>query len=77
MSYGFIQKDNDANEYPFFLKLEANDPLYEIKKSIIGRSSMKFRLGADSEHENFPKCLSFLRICVFDGTSQEFQGVFE
>lgn len=36
LHYGFIYQNNDANEAPIEIKLNADDPLYDTKVGIIG-----------------------------------------
>lgn len=35
LNYGFIVENNDANEYPFKMELDPDDPLFSVKYQLI------------------------------------------
>mmetsp|Transcript_34560 Transcript_34560/g.6225 ORF Transcript_34560/g.6225 Transcript_34560/m.6225 type:complete len:93 (+) Transcript_34560:1036-1314(+) len=44
LNYGFIVRNNDANEYPFKLEISLNDPNFEIKRNLLGRGIETYRV---------------------------------
>lgn len=70
LNYGFINLNNDGNEFPFKVALDhVNDPLFKQKNDLLGQELGKrtYRAMADLTEENTYKMLSFLRYCEWDG----------
>lgn len=77
MNYGFINLNNDANEYPFKLNLDdKSDPLYNQKYELIGNelTNRTYRCMADLGEENTYKMFSYLRFIEFDGDMMTLQA---
>lgn len=68
LNYGFINLNNDANEFPLVVKLKPEDPLFEQKRKMIRESNncRTFRVMTDFQESVMPKFLSFLRFVEFD-----------
>ncbi len=69
LNYGFINLNNDGNEFPFKVALdETNDPFYAQKAELLGQELTKrtYRVLADITEENTYKMLSFLRFVEWD-----------
>mmetsp|Transcript_15397 Transcript_15397/g.15375 ORF Transcript_15397/g.15375 Transcript_15397/m.15375 type:complete len:490 (+) Transcript_15397:259-1728(+) len=70
LNYGFIVRNNDANEYPFKCKLREDDPNLMTKRSLIdGNSSQTFRVQADEKENIFNEFLGFLRFLELNDIS--------
>lgn len=69
LNYGFINLNNDGNEFPFKLMLETSDPRWKEKNDLLGSALAKrtYRVMADLQEENTIKCFSYLRFLEFDG----------
>jgi protein-histidine N-methyltransferase len=70
LNYGFINLNNDGNEYPFRVSLDIeNDPLFAQKRNLLGAEPIKrtYRAMADLTEENTYKLLSFMRFAEWDG----------
>ena len=68
MNYGFINLNNDANEYPFKVYYEPEDKLLLLKKEMIGDESefKKFRVVANFEERIMHEFMSWLRFVLYD-----------
>lgn len=44
LNYGFIVRNNDANEYPFRLEISLDDPNFEVKRNLLGRAVETYRV---------------------------------
>lgn len=68
LNYGFINLDNDANEYPFTIKLDEDDPLAFHKREMLSSDNISrtFRVQANFEEPIVFKFISFLRFVDFD-----------
>ena len=66
LNYGFINRNNDANEYPFKVVLNEEDELFNTKKSLIGASVQTFRLQADLTEQAFEEFLGVMRFSELD-----------
>ena len=67
LNYGFINRDNDADEYPLKLELDSEDPHYEAKQNlIIGQEPFTVRIMADTSEKCFGELLGLLRFIEFD-----------
>ena len=67
LNYGFIVRNNDADEYPFIVKLNPNDGLFEPKKEALGGSTTSvFRLQACVSDPIFYEFLGAMRLAVID-----------
>ena len=68
LNYGFINLDNDANEYPLKVILEEDDKYATQKAEMLGLNSIKrtFRVQAHMQEPIMEKFLSFLRFVEFD-----------
>lgn len=69
LNYGFINEDNDANEFPLVVRLDPEDPLFDQKRKMIWEKNncRTFRVQANFEEVVMMKFLSFLRFVSFDG----------
>lgn len=67
LNYGFIVKNNDADEYPFHIKLDKNDGFFEVKKKLLkGPTSFVFRLQVRLDDPSFEEFLGTMRFIVLD-----------
>lgn len=68
LNYGFINLDNDANEFPFAIKMAEDDPFAQQKMELVSTQAVQrtFRVQANFEEPIMDKFLSFLRFVVFD-----------
>mmetsp|Transcript_13974 Transcript_13974/g.20442 ORF Transcript_13974/g.20442 Transcript_13974/m.20442 type:complete len:576 (+) Transcript_13974:330-2057(+) len=70
LNYGFIVRNNDANEYPFRIKLDENDPLFGIKRGLLqGRKNDVLRVQADLEERVFQEFFGLLRFVLLEDES--------
>lgn len=69
MNYGFINLNNDGNEFPFKTTLPTSDPLFQAKNELLGTALVKrtYRVMADLQEEETFKWLSWLRFMDYDG----------
>ena len=69
MNYGFINLNNDGNEFPFKTTLHTSDPLFQAKNELLGTALVKrtYRVMADLQEEETFKWLSWLRFVDYDG----------
>ena len=72
MNYGFINLNNDANEFPLVVRLKKDDPLLEAKRLMLKEELKTFRVMIDFNEAVMPKFLSFLRFVEFDGNLNVF-----
>ena len=66
LNYGFINRNNDANEYPFKIVLNEEDELFNTKSSLIGVPVQTFRLQADLTETVFNDFLGVMRFSELD-----------
>ena len=68
LNYGFINLNNDANEYPLKISLADDDKYASQKVELIGGQLVKrtFRVQAHMSETIMDKFLSFCRFTVFD-----------
>ena len=68
LNYGFINLDNDANEYPFTVKMDDYDQFAQQKMEILNSAIVQrnFRVQANFEEPIMSKFISFLRFVEFD-----------
>jgi histone-lysine N-methyltransferase SETD3 len=69
LNYGFINRNNDANEYPFKVVLNEQDEHFNIKKSLLNSTFQTFRLQADLSEQVFSEFLGVLRFSELNDTS--------
>lgn len=69
LNYGFINLNNDGNEFPFKLALETSDPLFTAKNDLLGTAMNKrtYRIMADFTEEQTYRWLSYMRFLEYDG----------
>lgn len=69
MNYGFINLNNDGNEFPFKVTLPTSDPLFQAKNELLGTALVKrtYRVMADLQEEETFKWMSWLRFVDYDG----------
>lgn len=69
LNYGFINLNNDGNEFPFKIALDMKDPLWQQKNELLGQalSRRTYRVMAELNDEATYKFLSWLRYCEYDG----------
>jgi len=68
LNYGFINLDNDANEFPLNITIDDEDKLFDQKEKMLAKSYIKrtFRVQVNFEEPIMHKFISFLRFCEFD-----------
>jgi histone-lysine N-methyltransferase SETD3 len=68
LNYGFINLNNDANEYPFKVYYNTDDEFIHVKKEMIGDTNdfKKFRVVANFEDRIMIEFLSWLRFVEYD-----------
>lgn len=68
LNYGFINLNNDANEFPFKVYYDENDKVVELKKEMIKDDSefKKFRVVANLEEKIMHEFFSWLRFVLYD-----------
>ena len=68
LNYGFINLDNDANEFPLTVVMDENDPFAQQKGELIGGQLVHktFRVQVNFEEPIMSRFLSFLRFVEFD-----------
>jgi len=68
LNYGFINLENDANEYPFTVKVAEDDPFAQQKMEICNAAVVQrtFRVQVNFEEAIMSKFISFLRFVEFD-----------
>jgi len=70
LNYGFINLNNDANEFPIIVGIQEQDSLYGAKLEIIGSAPARrtYRLPTDFEDvgQAFRKLMSWLRFIESD-----------
>lgn len=69
LNYGFINLNNDGNEFPFKMQLEGTDPLWKAKNDMLGTALSKrtYRVMADLTEDATTKFMSYCRFCEYDG----------
>jgi histone-lysine N-methyltransferase SETD3 len=69
LNYGFINLNNDGNEYPFKVNLDPSDPHFAAKNELLGTALNKrtYRVMADLTETSTFKWLSWCRYVVFEG----------
>merc|ERR1712048_1308578 len=67
LNYGFINLDNDANEFPLTVYITEEDKMYAQKKEMLGNYLSKtFRVQVNFEEPIMSRFVSFLRFSEFD-----------
>ena len=68
LNYGFINLNNDANEYPFTIKMDEDDKFATQKREILGSQLVQrtFRVQANFDEAIMDKFTSFMRFVEFD-----------
>jgi histone-lysine N-methyltransferase SETD3 len=68
LNYGFINLNNDANEFPFKIYYEEDDKFVEQKKEMIKDDAefKKFRVVANFEEKIMHELISWLRFVLYD-----------
>ena len=68
LNYGFVDPDNDDNEYPFTLEMDKNDQLAIHKMKILNTKSIQrgFRVKMNLAEPIMIEFVSFLRFVEFD-----------
>lgn len=69
LNYGFINRNNDANEYPFKARINKNDEHAGIKNNLMGTSSQTFRLQADVTESVFSEFFGVMRFVELEDVS--------
>lgn len=73
LNYGFIEDDNDANEFTFVIDFDDTFPLYKEKVAMIPKIEnycMKIKVDKDFEKKTFFEFISFLRFVLIDNTKE-------
>ena len=68
LNYGFINLNNDANEFPFKVYFNPDDKFLQIKKDLLLESCdyKKFRITGNFEDKCVFELLSWIRFVEFD-----------
>mmetsp|Transcript_14414 Transcript_14414/g.14025 ORF Transcript_14414/g.14025 Transcript_14414/m.14025 type:complete len:246 (+) Transcript_14414:1026-1763(+) len=68
LNYGFINLNNDANEFPFKVYYEEDDKYIQLKKEMIGDDAdfKKFRILASYDERIVHEFLSWMRFVLYD-----------
>ena len=68
LNYGFINLNNDANEYPFNIKMEEGAPYAQQKQEILNTGVVQktFHVQTNFEEHIMNRFISFLRFVEFD-----------
>lgn len=67
LNYGFINRDNDADEYPLKLSLNPDDQFYEAKRNLVtAQEPFTVRIMADTKEKAFEELFGLLRFIEFD-----------
>lgn len=68
LNYGFINLNNDANEYPYRVGLLNTDLQFKAKLDLLNGSSINrvYRCQADLREEVTQKMLSWMRLITFE-----------
>lgn len=69
LNYGFINRNNDANEYPFKVKLRESDEHFAVKKNLMESGSQTFRLQTDLTEVTFSNFLGTMRFVELEDIS--------
>ena len=67
LNYGFINMNNDANEFPLVVRLKPTNPFFEPKCKMIREDCRTFRVQVDFQEAVMIKFLAFMRFVEFDG----------
>lgn len=65
LNYGFINLNNDGNEYPFRLQMDQAQTSYPLKYAMLGQalSRRTYRVMTEFDEETTCKLMSWLRFC--------------
>lgn len=77
LNYGFIEEDNDANEYEFKIAFTKSHQFYQKKVDMINQLkdySTFFKISRDFESKKFFDFLSFIRFLMVDN-DEDFKKV--
>ena len=67
LNYGFVNRNNDADEYPLKLALDPNDQYYLVKLGLAARhESFTVRIMASTSERCFEELFGYLRFIEFD-----------
>jgi histone-lysine N-methyltransferase SETD3 len=66
LNYGFIVDHNDANEFPFVVKLKNDYPYFNLKSTHARERVKVFKMKAEVAHQSFLELLAFIRFFVED-----------
>lgn len=69
LNYGFIEEDNDANEYEFIIIFENKFPLFEEKLKIVPKIEdfkLTMKVSRDFDRKSFFEFISFLRFILIE-----------
>lgn len=67
LNYGFINLNNDANEFPLVVRIKPDDPTFADKYKMIKEDCRTFRVMTDFCEPVMAKFLSFLRFTEYEG----------
>merc|ERR1712151_335522 len=67
LNYGFINLDNDANEFPLTVAVTEDDQFHVQKAEMLnGTTKRTFRCQVNFEEPIMSRFISFLRFCEYD-----------
>jgi len=79
LNYAFINLDkngeNAENEFPLYIDLDSEDPMYDVKKEVfldgVEKTETEFRVNGHMKEKVMENFLSWIRFVVFDGDLDE------
>ncbi|OMJ75492.1 hypothetical protein SteCoe_25341 [Stentor coeruleus] len=66
LNYGFTLDDNDANEFPYLIKITEDLPFYEEKLDFLKARSHAFRMLKDTSKPCFQEMFTYMRLIEVD-----------
>lgn len=66
LNYGFTLDDNEANEFPYLIKLTEDLPFYEEKLDFLKAKSQVFRMLKDTSKPCLQEMLTYMRLIEID-----------
>lgn len=72
LNYGFINLNNDANEFPLVVRLKTSQPSFETKYKMIKEDCKTFRVMTDFTESVMYKFLSFIRFVEYEDNLNTF-----
>lgn len=71
LNYGFVNRGNDADEYPLKVYLDPKDQFYAVKRSLVpGQEPFVVRIMASTREKSFEELIGLLRFVELEDISQ-------